>query len=273
MEYVTLNNGIKMPMLGYGTFLTPVNETKDLVAKAIKVGYRFIDTAQNYQNESGVGAAIRESGLPREEFFVTSKTQTNGFEATKRGIEQSLQEFGFDYIDMMIIHWPSSDSLGTYRALEEAYREGKIRAIGLSNFNSRDLEQLLPNIDIKPVVDQIETHVFWQQKKMAAVLKNNNILHESWSPLGKGAGQLIANDTLQEIGEKYQKLPTQIALRFLVQQGIPVIPKASSVEHMKSNSDIFDFSLSDEEMKIISDLDLRQSVIGWPQSMQIERDY
>lgn len=273
MEYIKLNNGIEMPIIGYGTYLTSKQDTRNLVLKALNSGYRHIDTAQNYGNEHEVGLAVKESNIPREEIFITSKTQTNGYGPTKRGIEESLKEFGLDYIDLMIIHWPISDNIGTYRALEEAYKEGKVRSIGVSNFNEYEVKEIIDNFETKPVLDQIETHIFWQQKRMHKFLEENNIYHESWSPFGEGMNNIFNNETLINIGKKYNKTLAQVILRFLVQNNIIVIPKTTKEERMKENIDIFDFKLSDEDMNIISDLDKKKSFSNWPSSMKIEEEY
>lgn len=268
MEYVTLNNGVKMPVLGYGTYLTPCSQTEKLVSEAINAGYRHIDTAQNYGNEHEVGLAVKSFGLPREEFFITSKTQTSGYHATKRGIEKSLKEFGLDYIDLMIIHWPTGDDIGTYKALVDSYEEGLLRAVGVSNFNSRQLEQLSKNFDVVPAVDQIETHVLWQQKKMHRYLSEHGIVHEAWSPFGEGMDNIFKHPILMEIGRKYEKSAAQVILRFLLQSDVIVIPKSTRVERMKENLNVFDFVLSDEDMKRIESMDVKKSYSGWPASMQ-----
>lgn len=273
MEYITLNNGLKMPMLGYGTYLTPASKTEELVSLAIKNGYRLIDTAQNYGNEHEVGLAVKKCGLPREEIFVTSKTQTSGYESTKREIEVSLRELGLDYIDLMIIHWPNGDSLETYKALVEAYKQGKIKAIGLSNFNQNQVEEIISNFDVVPAINQIETHILWQQKKMHDYLNSKSIVHESWSPFCEGVVNIFSDSTLKSIGNKYAKTSAQVILRFLVQRNIVVIPKTTKEIRMKENIDIFDFELSEEDMQAISSLDKKQSVTGWPSSMLEESRY
>ena len=265
---ITLNNGATMPLVGYGTYLTSPRQTEHLVRMALEVGYRHIDTAQNYGNEHEVGLAVKHSGLEREEVFITSKTQTTGYQATKKGIIQSLKAFDIEYIDLMIIHWPNSDNEGTYRALVEAYRSGIIRAIGVSNFNAHQIDALIKRFDIKPTVDQIETHVLWQQKRMHQYLTEQGIAHESWSPFGEGMDDIFRNETLMKIGLAHGKSAAQVILRFLNQQDIIIIPKSTKQERMKENLDIFDFTLTLDEMKLIANMDKRKSYSGWPASMQ-----
>lgn len=265
---LTLNNGVTMPLVGYGTYLTSPRKTEHLVRTALEVGYRHIDTAQNYGNEHEVGLAVKHSGIVREELFITSKTQTTGYQATKKGIIQSLKAFDIEYIDLMIIHWPNTDNDGTYRALVEAYQSGIIRAIGVSNFNAHQIDALIRRFDIKPAVDQIETHVLWQQKRMHQYLVEQGIAHESWSPFGEGMDDIFRNETLMKIGLAYGKSAAQVILRFLNQQNIIIIPKSTKQERMKENLDIFDFTLKLDEMKVIANMDKRKSYSGWPASMQ-----
>ncbi len=265
---MTLNNGVNMPLIGYGTYLTAPKNAEHLVGLALEAGYRHIDTAQNYGNEHEVGLAVKNSGISREELFITSKTQTIGYTATKNGIRQSLKSFGLDYIDLMIIHWPNGDNEGTYRALVEAYQSGIIRAIGVSNFNAYQIDALTRRFDVKPAVDQIETHVLWQQKKMHQYLIEQGIAHESWSPFGEGMDDIFRNETLITIGLAHGKSAAQVILRFLVQKDIIIIPKSTKQERMKENLDIFDFSLTEEEMKTIAEMDKKKSYSGWPSSMQ-----
>ncbi len=268
MNTVTLNNGVKMPSVGYGTYLTPSRLTEELVLQALEAGYRHIDTAQNYGNEHEVGLAVKECGLPREEIFITSKTQTSGYGATQRGIARSLSDFGLDYIDLMIIHWPNRDNEGTYKALVEVYKSGLVRAIGVSNFNAGQISELLKKFEVKPAVDQIETHVLWQQKKMHSYLTEQGIAHESWSPFGEGMDNIFRNKTLTEIGSTHGKSAAQIILRFLIQSDVLIIPKSTKQERMKENLDIFDFELTANEMQSIRAMDQRKSYSGWPASMQ-----
>lgn len=273
MEYVTLNSGFTMSILGFGTYQIPPSETMDAVTRAINTGYRLIDTAQVYRNEAGVGDAVAESGIDRSEFFITSKVQTDGYDETMRGLELSMKRLRTDYADLFIIHWPMSDSLGTYRALEEYVDAGRIRSIGLSNFNHIQTQEIIDNARIKPVIDQIETHINWQQQKMHAYLTKNDIIHESWSPLGQGLDGALTEPTIVSIGKKYGKSAAQVILRFFIEEGTVVIPKASSKEHVESNFDVFDFALSDEDKQQIRDLDQRRGLGSWPQTMRIEAEY
>ena len=272
MKTVKLNNGLEMPMIGFGTYQITPNTTLLNVAKALRLGYRMIDTAQYYGNEEGVGEAIKESGLDREQLFVTTKVQTSGYEETKKGLDGSLLDFNQDYFDLVLIHWPMGNDLETYRALEDAYHEGKIRAIGLSNFNEPQVQEIIDHSSIKPVVDQIETHILWQQQRMHDYLSANNIVHESYAPLGEGNPGFLDIPVLKEIGDKYQKTPAQVTLRYLNQCGIVVIPKSLNTKHMEENIDIFDFELNGEEMAKLRDLDAKKSIDGWPAAMQ-ENNY
>lgn len=273
MEYYKLNNGIKVPAIGYGTYMTSPRITEQEVANALQAGYRLIDTAQNYGNEREVGAAVNKSGIDRAQIFVTSKTQTSGYRSTKAGIDASLSAAGLDYFDLMIIHWPNGNDLETYRALEDAYKEGKLRAIGPSNFNHNQVQQIIDNSSVVPAVDQIETHLTWQQWGMHKYLADHGILHESWAPLGEGGNNVISNPTLVKIGQKYGKSSAQVMLRFYVQSNILAIPKSINPTHLKANLDIFDFQLSDEDMQAIKAEDRKASGSGWPASMLIEQNY
>ena len=272
MKTVKLNNGLEMPMIGFGTYQITPDTTLLNVAKALRLGYRMIDTAQYYGNEEGVGEAIKESGLDREKLFVTTKVQTSGYAETKKGLDNSLLDFNQDYFDLVLIHWPMGNDLETYRALEDAYQEGKIRAIGLSNFNEPQVQEIIDHSSIKPVVDQIETHILWQQQRMHDYLTANNIVHESYAPLGEANPGFLDIPVLKEIGDKYQKTPAQVTLRYLNQCGIVVIPKSLNTKHMEENINIFDFELNGEEMAKLRDLDVKKSIDGWPAAMQ-ENNY
>ncbi|MBO6123340.1 MAG: aldo/keto reductase [Methanobrevibacter sp.] len=270
MEFKRLNNGVEIPSVGYGVYQTPKSKTMKLVSDALDLGYRHIDTAQNYSNEAEVGSAILESGISREDVFVTTKTQTSGYESTLRGINHSLEKFGHDYFDLILIHWPTGDDVGTYHALEDALNDGKCRAIGLSNFNSRQFGEILTNCTVKPAVNQIETHLLWQQEKMHKFLVENNCLHESWSPFSSGNFNLFNNEVLLEIANSHFKSVAQVILRFLIQTDIIVIPKSSSKSRMKENLDVFDFKLSSTEIRDIRSLNQNKSYCNWPYSMQEE---
>lgn len=261
MEYVTLNNGIKMPKLGYGVYQTPPEDTKRCVLDAIEVGYRSIDTAQAYGNESGVGDAIAECGLPREEFFLTTKVWiTNaGYESAKASIKESLEKLRTDYLDLLLIHQPFGDYYGSYRAMEEFYKEGKIRALGVSNFGPDRYLDIEHFSEIKPAVNQIETHVFQQQKVAKEYLQKYNCQIESWGPFAEGRNNMFTNPVLTEIGAKYGKTAAQVALRFLIQSDVVVIPKTTHKERMEQNLNIFDFALTADDMAAIEALDAGES--------------
>ena len=262
MEYAELNNGVKMPMLGYGVYQTPPEETERCVLDAVSVGYRSIDTAQAYGNEEGVGNALAKSGLPREEFFLTTKVWISnaGYERAKASIEESLQKLRTSYLDLLLIHQPFGDYYGTYRAMEEAYKAGKVRAIGVSNFYPDRLIDLYHFAEIKPAVNQIETHVFQQQETARKYLKDRGVQIESWEPFAEGKNNFFQNPVLVETGKKYGKTAAQTALRFLIQSGVVAIPKSTHRERMEENFQIFDFALTEEEMQKIRALDTGESL-------------
>lgn len=262
MEYVTLNNGVKMPMLGYGVYQTPPEETKRCVLDAIRTGYRSIDTAQAYGNEDGVGNALSKCGLPREEFFITTKVWISnaGYEKAKASIEESLKKLQSSYIDLLLIHQPFGDYYGTYRAMEEAYKAGKVRAIGVSNFYPDRFIDLNHFAEVKPAVNQVETHVFQQQKVIKEYLKKSGTQIESWGPFAEGKNDYFNNLVLKEIGVGYGKSVAQVALRFLIQSGVVVIPKSTHKERMEENFNLFDFELTADEMARIEALDGGESL-------------
>lgn len=262
MEYVTLNNGVKMPMLGYGVYQVSPEECERCVLDAISVGYRSIDTAQAYANEEGVGNAIQKCGVPRDELFITTKVwiSNGGYDKAKQSIEDSLKKLKTDYIDLLLIHQPFNDYYGTYRAMEEAYKNGKLRAIGVSNFYPDRLVDLCHFVEVPPMVNQVETHVFQQQKKAHEVMSKYKVQHESWGPFAEGRKDYFTNPILTEIGQKYGKSVAQVGLRYLIQSDVVVIPKSTHMERMKQNIDIFDFSLSAEDMSKISTLDTNESL-------------
>lgn len=261
MEYVTLANGVKMPMLGYGVFQVSNEETARCVGDALSVGYRLIDTAQAYGNEEGVGAAIAKSDVPREELFITSKVWISnaGEEKAAASIDESLKKLGTDYIDLMLIHQPISDYYGTYRAMERAYEAGKLRAIGVSNFYPDRLVDLCNFAKIPPMVDQIETHVFMQREEDHKVMEEYHVVHEAWAPFAEGRNDLFSNPVLVAIGAKHSKSSAQVALRFLIQSGVVVIPKSTHIERMKQNIDVFDFALDETDMDAIRALNEEKS--------------
>lgn len=262
MEYITLNNGVKMPMLGYGVYQISQPECEQCVREAIEIGYRSIDTAQAYHNEEAVGSAIAQCGIPRQELFLTTKVWISnaGYEKAGASIDASLNNLKTDYVDLLLIHQPFGDYYGTYRAMEEAVRAGKARAIGVSNFYPDRWLDLFHFCEIKPAVNQVETHVFQQQKTAHALMKKYGIQIESWGPFAEGKNGMFTNEILKTIGGHYGKTAAQTALRFLVQSGVAVIPKSVKKERMKENFNVFDFSLSEDEMHQIEALDTAQSL-------------
>lgn len=258
MEYVTLNNGVKMPVLGFGVFrITNQDECEEAVYQAIKAGYRLIDTASAYENEEAVGRAIKRSKVPREELFITTKlwiTDTN-YEGAKRGFQRSLERLGLDYIDLYLIHQPYNDYYGAWKAMEELYEAGKIRAIGVDNFQQERLADFITFNKIKPSVNLIETNVFYQREEELAYMRSKDIQHEAWSPFASGKNELFNNEFLKELSYKYEKSVAQIVLRWLFQRGIVSISKSSNIERMRENIDIFDFEISKSDMNAISKLD------------------
>ena len=261
MEYRLLNNGVKMPVLGYGVYQVDPAECERCVSDAISVGYRSIDTAQAYANESGVGNAVKKSGISRDQFFITTKVWiTNaGEQAAAKSIETSLKELKTDYIDLLLIHQPFGDYYGTYRAMEKACRDGKVRAIGVSNFYPDRLIDINNFCEIKPAVNQVETHIFQQQKTAHAVMEKYGIAHESWGPFAEGRKDFFTNPTVMTVGEKYGKTVAQTALRYLIQSGVIVIPKSVRRERMEENLNVFDFKLSESDMAALSALDEGES--------------
>ena len=262
MEYVTLNNSIKMPKLGYGVDQVDPAEAERCVLDAISVGYRSIDTAQAYGNEEGVGNAIVKCGVPREELFITTKVWISnaGYEKAKASMEESLHKLKTDYIDLLLIHQPFGDYYGTYRAMEEAYNAGKVKAIGVSNFYPDRFIDIHHFAEIKPAVNQVETHVFQQQKTAKEYLKKCGAQIESWGPFAEGKNDYFNNPILKEIGAKHGKSVAQVALRFLLQSDVVVIPKSIHKERMKENFNVFDFTLTAEEMAVIEVLDGGESL-------------
>ena len=261
MQYVTLANGVKMPILGYGVYQVSNEECERCVLDAISVGYRSIDTAQAYHNEEAVGSAIEKCGVPRSELFLTTKVWISnaGYERAKASIDASLKKLRTDYIDLLLIHQPFGDYYGTWRAMEEAYRAGKLRAIGVSNFYPDRLVDLCKFVDIKPMVNQVETHVFQQQTKAREWMDKYGVAHESWGPFAEGRKDFFTKAVLCEIGQKYQKSSAQVALRFLIQRGVIVIPKSTHKERMKENFEVFNFTLTESDMQKIAALDESES--------------
>lgn len=261
MEYITLANGVQMPMLGYGVYQVPPEDCARCVAQAIDVGYRAIDTAQAYYNEEGVGQAVRASGLPREDFFLTTKVWiTNGGERqAAASIDESLKKLQTDYLDLLLIHQPFNDYYGTWRAMEAAYRAGKVRAIGVSNFFPDRLVDLCQFVDIKPMINQVETHALYQQTAAHAVMEKYGVVHQSWGPFAEGRKDFFQNPVLAAVGAKHGKTVAQVALRFLLQSQVVVIPKSVHRERMTENLQVFDFTLDGEDMAAIRALDEQES--------------
>lgn len=264
MEYTVLNNGVRMPLEGFGVFqVCDLAQCEQAVIDAIASGYRLIDTAAAYMNEEAVGAAIRKSNVPREELFITSKlwVQDATYEGAKQAIDTSLAKLGLDYLDLYLIHQPMKDYLGAYRAMEEAYREGKLRAIGVCNFYPNRLCDFCESVEIIPAVNQVELHPFFQQEDALQLMHEYGVQPQAWGPFAEGKHGIFTHPLLSEIGEKYGKSAAQVALRWNVQRGVVVIPKSVHKERMEQNIDIWDFMLSEEDMKRIAKLDLGHSEI------------
>ena len=263
MEYVKLNNGVEMPILGFGVYQIPKEETKRCVLDAIKVGYRSIDTAQSYFNEEEVGEAIAECGVYRKELFITTKVWIDnyGYENCKKSIEESLSKLKTDYIDLVLLHQPFADYYGAYRALEDLYEEGKIKAIGVSNFYPDRLSDIcLFDRKVLPAIDQVETNPLNAQYKAQENMEKYGVHIEAWAPFGEGRNGLFENETLKKIGDKYQKSVAQVILRWLIQRGVIAVCKSTHIERMKQNFNVFDFKLSDEDMEDIKKLDTCDSL-------------
>lgn len=261
MEYVTLSNGVKMPILGYGVYQVTKEECERCVLDALKAGYRAIDTAQSYFNEEEVGSALVKSGIPREDIFLTSKVwiEHYGYEECRKSVEESLRKLKTDYLDLMLLHQPFSDYYGAWRALEDLYEEGKIRAIGISNFYSDRMIDIASFARIRPMVNQVETHPYNQQIQAKEYMDKYGVQIEAWAPFGEGRGGLFEDAILKEIGAKYGKTTAQVMLRWHIQRGVVVIPKSTHYERMVENFDVFDFTLSDEDMEKIQKLDKAES--------------
>ena len=258
MEYTMLNNGVKIPLLGFGVYMmTDLEECEKSVLHAIETGYRLLDTSSAYFNEEAVGRAIKKSGIPREELFVTTKLwiQDAGYENAKAGFETSLQKLGLDYLDLYLIHQPCGDCYGSWRAMTELHQEGRIRAIGVCNFNSDRLVDFVMNNELPPAINQVEFHPYFQQKKAEEIMREYDVQMEAWSPLGHGGKGILENDVLVSIGKRYGKTPAQIILRWDIERGIATIPKSVRKERIEENFDVFDFHLTTEEITAIDQLD------------------
>lgn len=263
MEYKTLSNGVKMPILGFGVYQVPdLAECERVVSDVISVGYRSIDTAQAYMNEEAVGNAVRKSGIAREEFFITTKIWISnyGYEKAKASLDASLEKLQTDYIDLVLLHQPFGDYYGAYRAMEEYYKAGKIKAIGISNFAPDRVADLAIFSDVTPMVNQVETHVFNQQVNARKTMDEYGVQIESWGPFAEGSNHLFTNETLVAIGSKYHKTAAQVALRYLIQRDVIVIPKTVHKNRMEQNFDVFDFVLTDDDMAEILKLDTGKSL-------------
>ena len=262
MQTVKLNNGVEMPMLGFGVFqVKDLAECERSVVDAIDTGYRLIDTAQSYENEEAVGKAIKRSGVPRDQLFITTKLwlQSNGYDGTKKAFEQSLKKLQLDYLDLYLIHQPYGDIYGEWRAMQELYKAGRVRAIGVSNFHPDRLIDLVIHNEIRPAVNQIETHPFHQQLDAQKFLQENNVQIESWGPLAEGKNNLFHNELLAGIASKHNKSIAQVVVRWLLQRGVIAIPKSVRKERMAENFNVFDFELDTEEMERIKTLDTNAS--------------
>jgi len=266
MQSVVLNNGITMPMIGFGTYKLLGEDCKKAVFEALRVGYRMIDTAESYGNEAAIGSAIAEYGISREELFLTTKVKFRSYEHARASVENSLINLQTDYLDLVLLHYPFGNYYSAYRELEEMHQEGMIRAIGISNFPPDRMIDLLNFNRVLPAVNQIETHVYCQRKVERKWLKKYNILHQAYSPLGMGLkNEMLEEPILLEIAQAHGKTPAQIALRFLLQDGIVIIPKSGSPERIRDNFNLYDFSLSPDEMEALRTLDTGVALIGKPE--------
>lgn len=264
MEYLKFSNGVKIPQIGFGVYQIPdYEEAKKAVLAALRTGYRLIDTAQGYMNEKAVGDAIRESGIPREEVFITSKLwlQDFSFEGAQTATQVSLERLGYDYIDLMLLHQPMGDYMGAWRGLEKLYKEGKIKSIGMANCYPHVLADLCETFEIKPMINQVEMHPFFQQQLNLDTMKEYGVIPEAWAPFNEGNRNFFTNTVLTEIGKKHGKTAAQVALRWNIQRGVVVIPKTVHEDRMKQNLDVFDFVLSEADMEQIGTMDIGHSEI------------
>lgn len=265
MDYITLNNGVEMPLIGLGTWNLRGRECAETVKRAVALGYRLIDTAQMYENETEVGAGIAKSSISRDELFVTTKIyrKSNSYEKAKHAIEESLCNLGLDHVDLLLLHEPYQQGPEMYWALEEAYQSGKTRAIGISNYHEEWYGEFLGQCTVIPMVNQLEAHVYYQKWNFQKLLESSGTRMQAWSPLAQGIDNVAGNPILAGIGEKYGKSAAQVALRFLTQRGISVIPKSRNEERLRENLNIFDFCLSDEDMELIRAMDRNETLFPW----------
>ena len=259
MNYVTLNNGVSIPQLGFGVWKVPNDEAKPAVSKAIEIGYRLIDTAMIYKNEEGVGQAVKESGIPREELFITTKVwnSDHGYDNTLRAFDDNLQRLGMDYVDLYLIHWPApqfEQYVDTYKALETLYKDGRVKAIGVCNFDINHLEKIMEECEVVPVVNQVECHPYFQQKELKDFCKKSNIIVEAYSPLMNGK-DVLKDEVIKGLAEKYGRTPAQVILRWHIQTGVVVIPKSVTPSRIEENFKVFDFELNEEDMSKIAHID------------------
>lgn len=265
MKMIKLNNDIKMPVIGFGTFMLSGEICENAVASAIKVGYRMIDTAEAYGNEAAVGNGIVKSGIDRNELFLVTKVNYKSYENTRAAVEQSLKNLQTDYIDLLLLHWPFANYYAAWRELEQLYTEGKIRAIGVSNFEPAQLVDLIAYNKVAPVVNQIETNLYCQRTEERKWLDKKNVAHMAYAPLGQGnRNEMFQESAVMTLAEKYHKTASQILLRFLIQKNVIVIPRSSKLKHIKENFEVFDFALTDHEMEQLSALDQKKALIGNP---------
>lgn len=271
---ITMNNGVAIPALGFGVWqMEDLQQCEDAVIKAIEVGYRMIDTASIYQNETAVGKAIQNGGVSRDDLFITSKlwVQSHGYEEAKAAFQRTLDRLQIDYLDMYLLHWPFGDFLGAWKALEELYNEGKIKAIGVCNFTVEKLEELKANATVLPVINQIELHPLFQQKELQVYNRENNIVTQPWSPLGNGNSVLLENENLKVIASKYEKTVAQVILRWHLQEGFCVIPKSVTPSRIAENFNVFNFELSEDEMNVVRGLNTDKRLFFDPKDPEWEQ--